>query len=506
MVQPTIVVRNGKRYVKVKNAKGKTTLVSVAKGISERELIQWLIKHFKPKRRKMKKSAKSKIELPPMVATVITNDQERVDARNVKAMLDETKKELDQIKLAQAIVNAGAGISQPALPPVVLPAIAPPIPLAMPPLSRSSSLGIPVKPAKSKQVTQTQINQVMKSNSTLSENKALAETKLTGLQDQLALIKQNKADALSETEIKKILLAKGYNPLRTLATGYKTISANPKSKEIVDKLWNEAKDPLGVNVYRNSVNTKYDNLESSKQQEIDAAQISLDDITEKLVNLKKQAGNGSLRQEQDKGTSEDQLNQAMQDFPEFLGVIAVNEMPTLLNKIGQKKRICWIMNTDPRSKPGSHWVCFLVDARDNGSHSVEYYNPLADPISDLPKHVMGDLKRIVKEIHGQKTYLKFKTNLITDQSDTSNNCGEFCVHFLQARLDGEPFSKASGWDAAGEKNIELWKVGKPWLAPKKPLWISGQMDEMNLRDADLPVRRNATRILQRIKDTLLLRN
>ena len=498
MVQPTIVVRNGKRYVKVKNAKGKTTLVSVAKGISERELIQWLIKHFKPKRRKVKKSTKSKIELPPMVATVITNDQERVDARNVKAMLDETKKELDQIKLAQAIVNAGAGISQPALPSVVLPAIAPPTPLATPPLSRSSSSSS-VQP---KNLTQTQIKQGIVSLTKLAADQNAAETKLTGLQDQLAKMKQNRADALSETEIKKMLSAKGGPMLRTLATGYKTISANPKSKEIVDKLWNEAKDPLGVNVYRNSVNTKYDNLESSKQQEIDAAQISLDDITEKLVNLKKQAGNGSLRQEQDKGTSEDQLNQAMQDFPEFLGVIAVNEMPTLLNKIGQKKRICWIMNVDPKSKPGSHWVCFLVDARDNGSHSVEYYNPLADPISDLPKHVMSDLKRIVKEIHGQKTYLKFKTNLITDQSDTSNNCGEFCVHFLQARLDGEPFSKASGWDAAGEKNIELWKVGKPWLAPKKPLWISGQMDEINLRDADLPVRRNATRILQRIKDTL----
>ena len=497
MVQPTIVVRNGKRYVKVKNAKGKTTLVSVAKGISERELIQWLIKHFKPKRRKVKKSTESKIKLPPMGHAVVTNDQERVDARNVKAMLDETKKELDQIKLAQAIVNAGAGISQPALPPVVLPAIAPPTPLTMPPLSRSSSSS-----AQPKNLTQTQIKQGIVSLTKLAADQNAAESKLKTLQVQLAKMKKNRADALSETEIKKMLHAKGYNPLRTLATGYKTLSANPKEKEIVDKLWNIAEDPLGVNVYRNSVNTKYDNLESSKQQEIDAAQISLDDITEKLVNLKKQAGNGSLRQEQDKGTSEDQLNQAMQDFPEFLGVIAVNEMPTLLNKIGQKKRICWIMNTDPRSKPGSHWVCFLVDARDNGSHSVEYYNPLADPISDLPKHVMGDLKKIVKEIHGQKTYLKFKTNLITDQSDTSNNCGEFCVHFLQARLDGEPFSKASGWDAAGEKNIKLWKVGKPWLAPKKPLWISGQMDEINLRDADLPVRRNATRILQRIKDTL----
>ena len=126
-----------------------------------------------------------------------------------------------------------------------------------------------------------------------------------------------------------------------------------------------------------------------------------------------------------------QINQGMSKYkPEYLGCIAANEIGTLKPTT---KRVCWVMNTDPRSKPGSHWVCFFMDLRPEGSHSVEYYDPLADPISP---DVIADLKRFIKQIYPANEYLKFRENKITDQNDTSSNCGQFCVNFLQRRLKG----------------------------------------------------------------------
>jgi hypothetical protein len=78
----------------------------------------------------------------------------------------------------------------------------------------------------------------------------------------------------------------------------------------------------------------------------------------------------------------------------------------------------------------------------------------------------------------------------------SNNCGPFCIHFLKARLAGETFAKATGWDKAGERDIEIWKRHQP-----QNLWISGQTGE-GLRDIWDGVRKGATRIVERIKQTI----
>ena len=130
--------------------------------------------------------------------------------------------------------------------------------------------------------------------------------------------------------------------------------------------------------------------------------------------------------------------------------------------------------------PGQHWVAWLIDARPEGSHTVEYYDPLADSVEVLGKaygiDVLAQVKKLIKKIHGNETYLRYRYNTITDQSNTSSNCGEFSVHFLQSRLNGKSFGKASGWNAAGERDIELWKK-----KPAQQLWLSGQTGE-GLRD------------------------
>jgi hypothetical protein len=141
--------------------------------------------------------------------------------------------------------------------------------------------------------------------------------------------------------------------------------------------------------------------------------------------------------------------------PSFLGVFAADEMHLVNPK--PNERSCWIMNTDVRGKPGEHWVAFYLDARPHGTHSVEYYDPLADPITN---DWTVDLKRLLKTAYPYDRYLRYRYNEITDQSDTSSNCGEFCCKFLLDRLKGHSFAKASGMDSHGEAMIEKWKKTK----------------------------------------------
>ena len=58
------------------------------------------------------------------------------------------------------------------------------------------------------------------------------------------------------------------------------------------------------------------------------------------------------------GLSELDINKAMNGHRAWLGTIAADEINLL--KPGKEKRVCWIMNTDPRGKAGTHWVAFLL--------------------------------------------------------------------------------------------------------------------------------------------------
>ena len=109
--------------------------------------------------------------------------------------------------------------------------------------------------------------------------------------------------------------------------------------------------------------------------------------------------------------------------------------------------------------------------------------------------VREDLKQLIKT-KMPTPYVRFKENKITDQNNTSSNCGEFAVHFLLARLNGESFGRASGWNALGESRIEQWKKHEG-----KRLWCDSFRGS-GLRDIFDKVRRGATNIVKRIKDTL----
>ena len=496
-----IIVKAGKRYVKVGRK-----LVKISDKISERELIQWLVKHLKPKRRKRKGEPKEpKISTAPMTANVVQSDRDRIEMRDVKDKLEEKQRELNLLKLAaanqQSIISAGR------------------------------QKQIESKEEEERHYPESQVREAMdaatkKFNELQDEIKKL-ETDIGSSKQELTDTKQSLADTNQSLDVTKQSLAdaeskrieaddarrvgqikdlqreidelqkakvreeadrikgqyKDKNSLMKLAATHAlNQKQNPSEAYLLKLIIGANQNLLGENKITKEVNSKFDPQINYRLDVIHA-------LSDQMGFGKKKT---AKKVSTDDGTSEDQLNAAMKSYPEYLGTIAVDEIHLLEKRVGSRQKFCWIMNTEPRSQGGAHWVCFYVDL----PREVDYYDPLADPISVLRGDVMKDVKALIKGVHGEKTYLRFKENGVPDQSDTSNNCGEFCVHFLQSRLKGESFGKASGWNDLGEEKIEKWK-----LQPKQKIWLSGQAGE-GLRDITIPPRKGATRIFDRIKATL----
>lgn len=140
----------------------------------------------------------------------------------------------------------------------------------------------------------------------------------------------------------------------------------------------------------------------------------------------------------------------------FLGVISSDEIPTLINKVKKFNemklyqkgdRFSFIMNLDPHTKPGSHWVACFIDP--DFDRAIEYYDSYA---RDPPENFWRDMKKLIDFID-PPTLLKVKINRIVDQMNTTNTCGFFAIKFLHDRYAGIPFKGASGYD----KKIDEWK-------------------------------------------------
>ena len=138
--------------------------------------------------------------------------------------------------------------------------------------------------------------------------------------------------------------------------------------------------------------------------------------------------------------------------PRFLGTIARDEWKLLTPPVDSGKS-GWVMNTDPKSKPGKHWVAFLMDL-DN--KSMEYYNSFGD---DIPTDVLESLKSFLDEHNPTRDLLKLKVNKVIDQDVNSSNCGWFCCKFLIDRFRGKPWIEASGFDnhIKGEESVTKFK-------------------------------------------------
>ena len=100
--------------------------------------------------------------------------------------------------------------------------------------------------------------------------------------------------------------------------------------------------------------------------------------------------------------------------PTFLGVFAADQIPWQ----ELRKRNDWsiIINTDPISKPGKHWIAVMKRSRDNGK--CLFFDSYGKGPTTYNAGLWKPLTECVKN---DKDY----------QQTTSTVCGDYCVFFLK---------------------------------------------------------------------------
>jgi len=164
-------------------------------------------------------------------------------------------------------------------------------------------------------------------------------------------------------------------------------------------------------------------------------------------------GDGGKEEIQDgsgkgKGLLGSSIRNMLRKYKNFGGVFAIDQ----IDQIPLKKKIGVILNLDPISKPGSHWVGLYIDGEKD--MSVEYYDSYAE---EPPMSLQRDLKKYLDQLN-LKHFLKFKINRIKQQG-YSNNCGWHSASFLIDRFKGKTWKNASGYSeiAKAEKNVDKLK-------------------------------------------------
>jgi hypothetical protein len=188
----------------------------------------------------------------------------------------------------------------------------------------------------------------------------------------------------------------------------------------------------------------------NNRQEVPSIHIQPIDPYKQLIPF--QFGNG-------KPLYTDDIDKIMARYKDYVGTIARDQIKHIASNVKPRSRVAFVMNTDPSTKKGEHWVSIYVDARPNGSNSVEYYDSFADP---CPPDVLKSLKHLVERMKPD-SFLKFKENRVRHQSASTSNCGYFASRFLIDRFRNKSFSEATGFsdkiqNAVKENEAEIEKL------------------------------------------------
>ena len=104
----------------------------------------------------------------------------------------------------------------------------------------------------------------------------------------------------------------------------------------------------------------------------------------------------------------------------FLGVFPADLVP--LQKLPNNSSL--VFNTDPKGKPGQHWVAVFVDGKGNGEYFDSYGQPPSSEILPL---------EFVQQLRSRR----FKFNKVQVQGDLSKSCGFYCVLYIKKRCQGK---------------------------------------------------------------------
>lgn len=149
-------------------------------------------------------------------------------------------------------------------------------------------------------------------------------------------------------------------------------------------------------------------------------------------------GNGS------DGLYDDEIETiAKKRLKDYIPVIAKDETNELMKYIKRgDKQFGFVINTDNSDQPGRHWRCVYINNMDDYP-SIEYFDPLTE---GRPEQSLIDICRKIAIKMNPSKLFKYKQNQIRRQSKLTSNCGYHCIHFLEGRYMGIPFSEITGYD------------------------------------------------------------
>ena len=110
----------------------------------------------------------------------------------------------------------------------------------------------------------------------------------------------------------------------------------------------------------------------------------------------------------------EEINEAMESYAGFLGAYPCDMIPN----IGPNQGV--IVNTDPRDKPGTHWVAIYRPTQG----PVEYFDSFG-----LPPLVPATIDYMSRIAPRGWTY-----SISNLQHDVSDSCGHHCLNFMKHRL------------------------------------------------------------------------
>jgi len=103
------------------------------------------------------------------------------------------------------------------------------------------------------------------------------------------------------------------------------------------------------------------------------------------------------------------------------GVMAIDELPTT----PAPGRRLFIINTQPSSQPGAHWLAIYFPT--NAPQPVEFFDALGQSPENYPSRIMQFI------MSGGQDYV-YQTQAL--QSSEANTCGHFCLYYLVHRVRG----------------------------------------------------------------------
>ncbi len=145
----------------------------------------------------------------------------------------------------------------------------------------------------------------------------------------------------------------------------------------------------------------------------------------------------------------------MKPIAGFKGVYCFDEMDKI--PLSRTQDSSFVLNTDPSTKKGCHWVAIWISpTRDK---SVEVYDSLVE-MSPLKLPILKNYLKQRIETMGLPYRLKLKLNEVRDQRANSNSCGYFATKFILDRARHVPFDVASGYKSVTEAENALKPIEK----------------------------------------------